>query len=160
MFELPNQGESFNFVNLKIKQIDERDIALTNVNDGEELQPTSLIQVIDVSSQVKEKIAMNKQAFQQMVNATVSHELKNPLSAITEQKQNYKHLADILQTLIANLLPINEKSQFVQILLQLEKMLVQTNKNLFSAAKFIEFFVHGMLDYSILQNSNNFMKDM
>jgi signal transduction histidine kinase len=34
----------------------------------------------------------------------------------------------------------------------------RTNKRLYSAAKFIDFFIHDILDYSLLLNNKKFMK--
>jgi hypothetical protein len=34
----------------------------------------------------------------------------------------------------------------------------KTNKRLYSAAKFIDFFIHDILDYSLLLNNKNLMK--
>jgi signal transduction histidine kinase len=36
-----------------------------------------------------------------MVNATVSHELRNPLNAIIDQQNNYKKIFDIITSILS-----------------------------------------------------------
>ena len=67
---------------------------------------------------------------------------------------------EILSTLIINLSSISENSGIVQILEKIRGFLENSNQRLFSAVKFIDFFIHDMLDFSMLQKNANFMKEM
>ena len=97
-----------------------------------------------------------EQQFLELINATVSHELRNPLSALMGQicsmEEFFKEFAKIISQLKENDL----KRKLVKIYNGLHKCGTKMN----SAAQFIDFFVHDILDYTILnKNCRNFLKD-
>jgi signal transduction histidine kinase len=106
--------------------------------------------------------AKAEQEFLTMINATVSHELRNPLNALISQVcmlniflNNFKVL---LQTLKSQR---NEnKSELIE---QFESLMSRFSEcciRIDSAAKLIDFFVHDILDYTILnKKAENFMKN-
>ena len=64
--------DKFKHVNIKAKKL--------KIND--ENESVTLVQIIDISSKVLLKEVEEREIFQKMVNATVSHELRNPLNVI------------------------------------------------------------------------------
>jgi signal transduction histidine kinase len=64
-------------VQLKIKKIMSRDPESSN-----KLVEKTLIQIIDVSHKVLYNQAKAEQTYLTLVNASVSHELRNPLSSL------------------------------------------------------------------------------
>ena len=90
----------------------------TNVQDNNDIELTSinnkiLIQIIDVSDktlieEIRHKELLNeiqfnevkkKQSFLEIINAAVSHELRNPLNSIITQKNLLNQLLDHLRNL-------------------------------------------------------------
>jgi signal transduction histidine kinase len=63
-------------------------------------QLCTMVQLIDVSSSVKydQQIAANK--LLSMINACISHELRNPLNSILAQNMEKEHLYKELQQII------------------------------------------------------------
>ena len=107
--------------------------------------------------------AKAEQKFQTLMNAAVSHELRNPLSALVGGIQTMKAYLENILVVIETL---QQHSHDPIIKLVLEKLiLIQEglNKNLIkmnNSANLIDYFVHDMLDYTILSNNvENFMKD-
>lgn len=51
-------------------------------------QPKQMIQIIDLSAEILYDQEQAKNEFQQVINACVSHELRNPLNSIAAQNLN------------------------------------------------------------------------
>ena len=102
-----------------------------------------------------------EQSFLTLINATVSHELRNPLSSLIGQIDSLKSLLTSFEQII-HLIKKNGSLKDTGLVEKLEDIhsgMAQSGKKIFSAAKFIDYFVHDILDYTILQkNSENFMK--
>ena len=94
-----------------------------------------------------------------LMNAAVSHELRNPLnslvSGIETMQEYFNNLRDIYDYLKQTNQKVAEKIKLV-----LEGLVTNSFK-MTSSAKFIDYFVHDMLDYTVLTNDkNNFVKDL
>ena len=104
-----------------------------------------------------------EQQFLTLINATVSHELRNPLASLIGQRDSLKGL---LKQLLEVITYCKKKSannrEVIKISGILEKIhegLGVCTKKIVSSSKFIDYFVHDMLDYSILnKEEKNFMK--
>ena len=69
-----NEGDpNFDFVHLKIKKIS---------SDVEGQSTSVVIQIIDMSDKMLYNEAKAEQTFSTLMNAAVSHELRNPLSSL------------------------------------------------------------------------------
>lgn len=66
------------------------------------LRGQELIQIIDISAQVKYDIATGEKRLLTMINGLVSHELRNPLNSIKIQILRQKFLNDKINELIKN----------------------------------------------------------
>ena len=103
--------------------------------------------------------AKAEQKFHMLMNAAVSHELRNPLnslvSGIDTMQEYFNNLRDIYHYLLQTNQRVAEKIKLV-----LEGLVTNSFK-MTSSAKFIDYFVHDMLDYTVLTNDkNNFVKDL
>ena len=96
-----------------------------------------------------------------MINQTVSHELRNPLNSISEQLQKVRSILAILLMIVNEL---KKNKMYEEVTRKLSKVYNQLNncqQKMNSATMFVEFFVNDMLDYAVLQNSEQgFIKDM
>lgn len=70
-----------------------------------------MLQIIDISNQIMYNIVNGEKKLLAMINATVSHEMRNPLNSIYSQNIKHKELNDKLVKLITHEmdnLPVNE----------------------------------------------------
>ena len=105
-------------------------------------------------SEIKER-----ESILQLINATVSHELRNPLSAIISQVTQLKVLLDYLKSLIEALRMIKGMKSIMERLETFYKRVDASIVRISFTSQFIEFFVNDMLDFAVLQKSNqNFIK--
>lgn len=94
------------------------------------------------------------------MNGAVSHELRNPLSSILSGIDLMKSYIDNLKFLIECLDHQDEKIvKITKIKLKSVVSNVEINCNkMHSSSKFLDYFVHDLLDYTILTNdSKNFI---
>ena len=80
IYRLLEEGEKFRYVCLKIKSV--VGVSTMTEDDGE---GTFLVQIIDMSHKMFYSEIKERESILQLINATVSHELRNPLSAIIGQ---------------------------------------------------------------------------
>ena len=96
-----------------------------------------------------------EKSFLTLINAAVSHELRNPLNSLVGQVASMMNFFQRFTNLI------NQISD-VEIAQQLEEVyssIHNCGKKMASATKFIDFFVHDILDYTILNKDDaNFTK--
>ena len=59
-----------------------------------------MLQITDVSQKIKAAILKGEQHMLQTINATVSHEMRNPINAILCQNLRLEELTDLLQEII------------------------------------------------------------
>jgi signal transduction histidine kinase len=81
-----------------------------------------------------------EQNFLQLINAAVSHELRNPLSSIISQVAN---INDVLQK-YKKIVKSNHELKHIH------DQLSESGNKVCSASKFLDFFVHDILDYTML----------
>jgi len=112
-----------------------------------------MVQLVDVSSKIKvEDLKMEKKLLTVM-NATVSHEIRNPLNALIGQ---IAFMADLLATLLTILSAVRVNASLSSLIKPLEdlyKSLSTQKKKMKSAANFIDFFVHDILDFTVLHEA-------
>ena len=98
-------------------------------------------------------------AFLEMINAAVSHELRNPLNSligqVTAMKQHFKEFRKVIGEMQGKV-----EDRLLDRLQGVHDGLHKCGQKMSTACQFIDFFVHDILDYTILnKDSRNFMKD-
>ena len=120
-----------------------------------------MIQIIDIKDKMLYNEAKAEKTYLTLMNATVSHELRNPLnslvSGIENMKSYYDNLRQILKFLKNNLCESVQNVIYDRLTLVCNGMETNSTK-ITSSAKFIDYFVHDMLDYTILTNENESSK--
>ena len=76
----------FKYVHLKIKNIKERGKKSAYFGNEETIGFKTLIQIIDMSDKMLYNEVKAEQSFLTLINATVSHELRNPLASLIGQR--------------------------------------------------------------------------
>lgn len=122
-----------------------------------------ILQIFDISHKLLYDDIKAEYDFHSMINATVSHELRNPLNSMILQLEcmnhNLKQLIKI-QKVIKNTHAMN--STFKKDFEQLESHINQlkdSGRRINNSSKLIDFFVHDILDYAVLNGKNqNFTK--
>jgi signal transduction histidine kinase len=102
IYEMMEDGETFRYVTIKVKQIASSSLGSTTMNIGES-SDCFLIQINDMSHKMFYSEIKERESILQMINATVSHELRNPLSAIIHQKLRVDQVLKLLLQLITSL---------------------------------------------------------
>ena len=117
---------------------------------------------------MSEKILYNEmkaeQSFLTLINAAISHELRNPLNSLIGQMNSMKSLLlsfkQILHTLGKSKADQVISTELVTKLNDIHDGIQTSGQKMFSATKFIDFFVHDILDYTILnKQEKNFSKN-
>jgi signal transduction histidine kinase len=99
----------------------------------------------------------SEHSFLELINAAVSHELRNPLNSLIGQVESMEDFFLIFRSVINE---IKESPAVIEKLSKIQKGLENCGNKMSSACKFIDFFVHDILDYTILnKESKNFIKD-
>jgi signal transduction histidine kinase len=124
-----------------------------------------LVQCIDMSDKMLYNEVKAEQSFLTLINATVSHELGNPLASLIGQRDSLKEVLRGLEHVISMMKPLEttspEIAKIVGIMIKIHTELKVTTKKIVSAAKFIDYFVHDMLDYTMLnKEEKNFVKSV
>ena len=97
-----------------------------------------------------------KEAFLTMINATVSHELRNPLHSLLAQVVALSHFLHQLYQLIEQVSNCDLRKSMHIIVTDI----FSCGEKMTSSTKFIDFFVHDILDYTILNKDEiNFVKN-
>ena len=106
-----------------------------------------MLQIIDVSNQIMYEQVHAENEFLAITNATVSHELRNPLQSITSQnlkiKLCLKELLNILKTKQSSSVKQIEKS-----VREIVSMIDQSNKISDSSTGMMGFLVDDLLDFA------------
>ena len=98
-----------------------------------------------------------EQSFLTLINAAVSHELRNPLNALIGGVETMKGFLQNIKNILEHLKDPNTKSLLSKIVIGMTKCCVK----MASSANLIDYFVHDILDYTILTNdTKNFTKDI
>jgi signal transduction histidine kinase len=103
-----------------------------------------------------------EQEFLTLINAAVSHELRNPLSSLIAQSERMNDLIDQFSDFFQSLkVGITVTKDMVSQATTIYQGLTVCNTKITSAAKFIDYFVHDILDYTILnKDTAKFVKNM
>lgn len=143
IFRLLESGESFRFVQIKVKDIGLSEQTLS--------QNEILIQINDISHKMFYSKAQERQQILEMINATVSHELRNPLQAIIGQVQL---MEVVFQAILKIMGVLRNAPGMKKVYDEIQKCysdLKVCSDRISSAVKFMDFFVHDILDYAVLQ---------
>mmetsp|Transcript_9413 Transcript_9413/g.14399 ORF Transcript_9413/g.14399 Transcript_9413/m.14399 type:complete len:234 (-) Transcript_9413:800-1501(-) len=115
--------------------------------------------------------AKAEQQFLSLINAAVSHELRNPLNSLTGQVVSMKGLFEDFETIILCLQSFvrsqsecfgDHKAHVERLAGYFEavyKGLSECSKKMYSAVNFVDYFVHDILDYTMLMKDKNFTKN-
>lgn len=100
----------------------------------------------------------NEKALLELINATVSHEIRNPLNSLMAQQQRILKHNQELKKFIAWLKSKDSLSEdeMKSVVGFLETHLEEESEacmKMHSANKFIDFFVHDILDFSVLNQN-------
>ena len=115
------------------------------------------MQIIDVSDKMLYNEFRAEKSFLTLINAAVSHELRNPLNSLTGQ------ITSMLEffTDFNNILNYIEDFDIQSKLRKIYENIYNCGKKMASATKFIDFFVHDILDYTILnKDKDGFIKNI
>ena len=92
-----------------------------------------------------------------MINAAVSHELRNPLNSLVSHMSVMMSYFYHFNQIIDQIVDIDLKMKLTEIY----NSIYTSGKKMASSTKFIDFFVHDILDYTILnKNSKTFTKNI
>ena len=91
-----------------------------------------------------------EQQFLQQINGMVSHELRNPLNSMIGQICKMEGFFENFKQVIQKIKDDNDaKGKLIEIYTGLQNC----GKKMTAACDFIDFFVHDILDYTILNNN-------
>jgi signal transduction histidine kinase len=125
-----------------------------------------MLQIRDVSDRMLYREVMAQQNLLSLVNATVSHELRNPLNSMVGQiagmEQFFRKFKKVINTLeTADSLSKKQINFLHKHLNEIYGGIYTCGQKLTSAAKFVDFFVHDILDYTILnKDEKHFIKQI
>lgn len=151
--EHDQKGAEFTYAHIKVNKIKKS-------KDSEDSR--IMIQIIDIKDKMLYNEVKAEKKYLTLMNATVSHELRNPLNSLVSGIENmqsyYDNLRQILKYLSNNLHKNVQKVVYERLELVCEGLETNSTK-ITSSAKFVDYFVHDMLDYTILTNeSSKFIK--
>jgi signal transduction histidine kinase len=110
--------------------------------------------LIDVSDKILYNESKAEQSFITLINAAISHELRNPLNSLVGQMNSMQSYLLNFGKIIYNLKKIDGdqviSKEIVDKLDTIHEGIQGSGQKMFSATKFIDFFVHDILDYTIL----------
>lgn len=117
-----------------------------------------MIQIIDIKDKMLYNEVKAEKKYLTLMNATVSHELRNPLNSLVSGIENmesyYNNLRQILLFMKNNLDKNIQNVVYERLKLVFEGLETNSTK-ITSSAKFVDYFVHDMLDYTVLTNSSD-----
>ena len=156
--EIDKEGNGkFQYVLVKVKHIKETESEspfLKKNRHAAQKGPKTLVQIIDMSDKILYNELNAQKSFLTLINATLSHELRNPLSSLLDSREQ---IVDLLEDLHGAIKEVANPEKLQVIYNGLEKY----SKKIFTASKFIDYYVHDMLDYSILiQDDESFSQNV
>ena len=108
--------------------------------------------------------AKAEQSFLTLINAAISHELRNPLNSLVGQMNSMKSYFLNFSTILYNLKKAEGDQMISRDLVDklddINEGIQACGQKMFSATKFIDYFVHDILDYTVLnKQAKNFTKN-
>lgn len=108
--------------------------------------------------------AKAEQSFLTLINAAISHELRNPLNSLVGQMNSMKSYFLNFSTILYNLKKAEGDQMISRDLVDklddINEGIQTCGQKMFSATKFIDYFVHDILDYTVLnKQAKNFTKN-
>ena len=100
--------------------------------------------------------------FLTLISATMSHELRNPLNSLIAQITLLENCLDTFKQLI-NMVRDGEfrDSDLVDKFTDLYSDTEKASKQILTPTKFIDYFIHDVLDYTVLKkNKDKFIKNL
>ena len=142
VYEVINNAESSDELAFKYVQIYKQEV-VTNFSKHE------VLQFIDVSQKMLYEMASGEKRLFSLINATVSHEMRNPTNSMQAQIQEQKLINIKLKETIDTMKPNNyQKSK--QNLQRIYKRQTGSTTVQMTAIKILNFLVNDMLDFAQL----------
>ena len=164
VFEIKFRGDepdqAFRFVQIKVSKIAQKEA--TTEGQTERVNKI-LVQLIDVSDKMLYNEAKAEQQFVALINGAISHELRNPLNSIITEIMQIRILLQSLKTMLTQRFKIGSvvTAESVREFENALDGLSLSSSKMESATKFIDFFVHDILDYTLLiRKAENFAKNI
>lgn len=107
-----------------------------------------VLQIIDISTKILYNIATGEKKLLALINATVSHEMRNPLNSIYSQNIKLIQVNEKLSDLIKTFMNKRSDKPLKKRIKRLQKELVESNKMQMSSSKILNFLVNDILDFS------------
>jgi len=129
------------------------EVKFNRIEDDDETNVKTLVQLVDVSHKMKVEDLKTEKKMLTVMNATVSHEIRNPLNALLGQ---IAFIASLLASFSSLLAILRDNASFAALFKPLQDIcdsLGAQNKKMKSAANFIDFFVHDILDFTLLHEA-------
>ena len=120
--------------------------------------------MIDVSDKILYNESKAEQSFITLINAAISHELRNPLNSLVGQMNSMESYLLSFGKIIYTLKKTDKEQviskDLVDKLDTIHEGIQVSGQKMFSATKFLDYFVHDILDYTILnKQEKNFTKN-
>lgn len=80
-----NKKRDFNYVQIKVSDITNNDQSMTRFNSSKDYKQKVLIQIIDMNDKILYNETKAEKSFLSLINAAISHELRNPLNSLVGQ---------------------------------------------------------------------------
>ena len=118
-----------------------------------------ILQIIDISNEIMCSIANGEKKLLSLINATVSHEMRNPLNSIYSQNLNQAQLCEKLKEFIDSDISKISTQKMRSILQEVHNEQSESLKIQTSSTKILNFLVNDMLDFAQLR-SGKFRRDL
>ena len=110
-----------------------------------------VLQIIDISKDIMYTVANGEKKLMALINATVSHEMRNPLNSIHSQLIKQTQVNEKMKEIIETYLKDKEHRKLKKKLNKIHREFVEcTNINM-SSSKILNFLVNDILDFSQLR---------
>lgn len=110
-----------------------------------------MMQIIDMSKDIMYSVANGEKKLLALINATVSHEMRNPLNSIQSQLIKQTQINEKMKEFIETLLNKKEHKKLRRKLTKLHNEQMDSININMSSSKILNFLVNDILDFSQLK---------